>query len=77
MEEKAFISSNKSYGFAINELSSMVYYSMKQNNLYVMLEGTLYEFDLTKNKSNTLVEGLMDEQYVVSEDGHLGRRKAE
>lgn len=71
VEEKAFISSNKSYGFAINELSSMVYYSMKQNNLYVMLEGTLYEFDLTKNKSNTLVEGLMDEQYVVSEDGHL------
>ena len=71
VEEKAFISSNKSYGFAVHELSSMVYYSMKQNNLYVMLEGTLYEFDLTKGKSSTLAEGLTDGQYVVSEDGHL------
>ena len=71
VEEKAFISSNKSYGFAVNELSSMVYYSMKQNNLYVMLEGTLYEFDLTKGKSSALVEGLDDDQYVVSDDGHL------
>lgn len=71
VEEKAFISSNKSYGFAVKELSSMVYYSMKQNNLYVMLEGTLYEFDLTKGKSNTLAEGLKDDQYVVSKDGHL------
>ncbi len=71
VEEKAFISSNKSYGFAVNELSRMVYYSMEKNNLYVMLEGTLYEFDLTKGRSNTLVEGLEDGQYVVSKDGHL------
>lgn len=71
VEEKAFISSNKSYGFAVKELSSMVYYSMEQNQLYVMLEGTLYEFDLVKGDSRTLVEGLSEDQYVVSDDGRL------
>ncbi len=71
VEEKAFISSNKSYGFAVCELSSMVYYSMEQNKLYVMLKGTLYEFDLAKGDSQTLASGLGDGQYVVSEDGRL------
>ena len=69
VEEKAFISSNKSYGFAVNELSRMVYYSMEQSNLYVMLKGTLYEFDLEKGESQTLASGLGNDQYVVSQDG--------
>lgn len=71
VEEKVFISSDKSYGNVIQELSRMVYYSLERNMLYVMLDGTLHEYCVEEDKDSTLVEGLEEEQYVVSEDGHL------
>ena len=36
VEEKVFISSNRSYGNAIHELSSMIYHSTGRNKLYVI-----------------------------------------
>ncbi len=71
VEERVFISSSQSYGIAVNELSSMVYYSVEENLLYVMIDGTLYEYDVRHGWMQTLVEGLQDAQYVVSEDGRL------
>lgn len=71
VEEKVFISSDESAENAINELSKLVYYSVERNILYVMVDGTLYEFNVEKEKNNTVVENLKDDQYVVSEDGHL------
>lgn len=71
VEEKVFISSNQSAGNAILELNRLVYYSVDRNMLYVMVDGTLYEFDVEKEKSTAVIENLSEDQYVVSEDGHL------
>ena len=71
VEEKVFISSDKSYGNVINEMSKLVYYSASRNMLYIMVEGTLYEFDVEMEENTALVEALNEDQYVVSEDGHL------
>ena len=71
VEEKVFISSDKSYENVINEMSKLVYYSASRNMLYIMVEGTLYEFDVEMEENTALVEALNEEQYVVSEDGHL------
>ncbi len=71
VEEKVFIASNRSYGNAVIELSSMVYYSVDRNMLYVMLDGTLYEYNVRRGRSQVLAEGLEPAQYVVAKDGSL------
>lgn len=71
VEEKAFISTRKSYGHTIYELGKMVYYSSDRNVLYVIAEGTFYEIDVEKNRIKELVTGLKDGQYVVSDNRRL------
>ncbi len=71
VEEKVFISSNRSYGNAIHELSSMIYHSTGRNKLYVMPGGMLYEYDTKSNKSKELAKKLKKGQYVISGDGRL------
>lgn len=68
VEEKVFISTNKSYGHAILELGQLVYYSVNRNTLYTLVDGVFYEIDVEKGKTKELVSGLRDGQYVVSED---------
>ena len=50
VEEKVFISSNQSSGSVSNELGKLVYYSVNRDMLYVMVEGTLYEYNLKKEE---------------------------
>lgn len=57
IEEKVFITTGQSYGIAIHELSNMLYYNVEQNTLYVMLDGALYECDVKRGWSGTVVEG--------------------
>lgn len=74
VEEKAFISSDKSYGTAVYELGRFVYYSVDKEMLYVMVDGTLYEVNVEKKGKETkevIVKGLQEGQYVVSDDGHM------
>ena len=71
IEEKAFIPSTKSYAIAADELGKMVYYNHDQSMLYVLADGTLYQIDLGNDEQTTLAEGLTEEQYAVSDDGHL------
>ena len=71
VEEKAFVSIDQSYGHAEDELGKVMYYSDDRNLLYTMVEGTLYEYDVEKGETTTVVEGLEEGQYVVSEDGRL------
>lgn len=71
VEEKVFLSGNRSYGRIIKELGELVYYSTEQNMLYVMADGTLYEIDVDKGQETELITGLADDQYVVSSDGHI------
>lgn len=71
IDEKVFIPSNKSAAIASAELGKLVYYSISQEMLYVLVDGTLYEIDMEKDKEKKLVENLEDGQYTVSDDGHL------
>ena len=71
IEEKAFIPSTKSYAIAADELAKMVYYNHEQSMLYVLADGTLYEIDLDADKQTVLAEGLTEDEYAVSDDGHL------
>ena len=71
IEEKAFIPSTKSYAIAADELGKMVYYNHDQSMLYVLADGTLYQIYLDNDEQTTLAEGLTEEQYAVSDDGHL------
>lgn len=71
VEEKVFVSSNKSYGNAILELSSMIYHSAGRDKLYVMPGGMLYEYDTKSGRSRELAKKLKKGQYVISADGRL------
>lgn len=70
VQEKAFIPSTKSYAIAADELGKMVYYNHSQSMLYVLADGTLYQIDLDKDEQTVLAEGLSEDQYAVSDDGH-------
>lgn len=69
VDEKVFISSDKSYGYAILELGEYLYYSIDRNVLYLMLDGTVYEYDVEEDQKKSVVEGLEEGQYAVSENG--------
>ena len=71
IEEKAFIPSTKSYAIAADELAKMVYYNHEKSMLHVLADGTLYEIDLDADKQTVLAEGLTEDEYAVSDDGHL------
>lgn len=71
VEEEAFIPSNKSFAIAEDDLGKLVYYSDKQNKLYVMIEGNLYRINLEDSGKKILVSGLEEGQYVASEDGDM------
>ncbi|HIW83220.1 MAG TPA: hypothetical protein H9873_02720 [Candidatus Dorea gallistercoris] len=71
VEEKVFLSTDKSWGNAIEELGKLVYYNVDEDILYVLADQTFYEIDVKRDEQNVLAEGLADDQYVVSEDGHI------
>lgn len=71
VEEKAFISSNKSFAIAEEELGKMLYCNQEQQMLYVLTGGVLYQINMENEDQTILAEGLEEEQYVVCEDGHL------
>ncbi|MEE1086236.1 MAG: hypothetical protein U0L05_03560 [Schaedlerella sp.] len=71
VEEKAFIQSNKSFAIADDELGKMIYYNQEQKMLYILTGGTFYQINMESEKQTVLAEGLDDDQYAISEDGHL------
>lgn len=71
VEEKAFIPSRQSFAIAEKELGQFIHYSHKGNILYVMIEGALYQINLSEEKQEVLVAGLTEGQYAASDDGHL------
>ncbi len=72
VEEKVFISTNKSYAQAESELGEMSYYDAKTDMLYTMVDGTLYQYSVEDAEKKALVERRSNtQQYVV------GRRKSD
>ena len=69
VEERAFLSSNQPFAFALDELGEMVYYNHEYQLLYIMVGGNLHEIDLENNRQIMLVSNLRRGQYVAS--GHL------
>lgn len=69
VEEKAFISTKKSYGHVILELGQLICYSVKQDTMYVLADGTLYQIELGKGRMFELAHNLKEGQYVMSGDG--------
>ena len=71
VEEKVFISSDQAYDRVIQDMSRLVYYNIEEDTLYVLVDGTLYEIEVTKDRRKELATGLDEQQYVVSDDGHI------
>ena len=42
-----------------------------------MLEGTLYEYQVSEEEQTVLVKGLDDSQYTISENGHMAAYQKE
>ena len=69
IEEKAFVSSNKSAAIAGSELDTLKFYNTKTNKLYMLADGALHEISIKKDYDEVLLDGLKDGQYVVSDNG--------
>ncbi len=71
LEEKVFISSDKSYAVAADELCKLVYYNNASDNLYLLTEGNLICTTTVEGTDGAqlLAENIHDNQYVLSEDG--------
>lgn len=61
VEEKLFISTDKSWGTVIGELGRLVYYSVDEDRLYVLADQTLYEIDVEKGDQTVLAEELTED----------------
>ena len=77
VEEKMFISSDKSYERIADELGELMYYSVEQDMLYVLADGTFYEINAGMQNMSELVTGLSETQYVVADDGHIAAYQTE
>ncbi len=71
VNEKVFVDTDRSSGYAELELGSYLYYSMETDTLYLFMDGTLNEVDVSSEWKHSLAEGLNKGEYVVSEDGSL------
>lgn len=71
VNEKVFIDTDESYGTTIHELGKLVYYNINTDILYVVADGTFYKIDIAKEKEDVLIENMEEDQFVVSDDGHM------
>ncbi len=71
VEEKIFIPCTNNYLVIEEEWNKLAYYNQSQDVLYVMVGEQLQKIDLQKETSEILLEGLKENQYVASDDGHL------
>lgn len=69
VEEKAFISTKKSYAHAILEFGKLICYSVEQDTMYVLADGVLYQIEVGKGRMFELASDLEEGQYIISEDG--------
>ena len=71
--EKAFVPSEDGYYLMKEDLGKFVYYSNSDENLYVMIDGTLYLVNLKDNTREVLVKDLEEGQYQFSEVGTIAQ----
>ncbi len=67
--EKIFVPTDHSWGYAVYDMGSMLYYSSDLDSLYMMIDGTLYEYHTETLWTKTLREDLPDVAGVIADDG--------
>lgn len=70
VEELAYIPYTKSAEILKADMENLSYVNGK-NDLYLMLNGSIYHIGLEDKRSNVVVQGLSEECYRVSEDGSM------
>jgi len=70
VEELAFIPYDKGYAQMRLEIGQLAYINRNQE-LYCMLDGTVYCIDLIQRTYEVVVQGLTEDCYVISEDGQM------
>ena len=70
VEEQVFIPYAKSPEILIKELENITYLS-KENHLYLILDGNLYNIGLEQKSCEILNSNLVEETYKVSESGRM------
>ncbi len=70
VEEKVFIPYDKSFAQMHLEIGRLAYINRSQE-LYCMLDGTVYCINLNDRSYETVVEALPEDGYIISEDGQM------
>ncbi len=68
IEEVCFIPSTESVHFLQDDVGQIAYINEK-SELFLMLEGTVYDIDLKEKEVAVLAEGLTDGTFAISENG--------
>lgn len=69
IEEKVFLSSDKAYAVASEELCRLVYYNEDSHSIYLMKDHALIAQSTDGEEKRILAEDLETADYVVSDDG--------
>ncbi len=67
--EKIFVPTDHSWGYAVYDMGSMLYYSSDLDSLYMMIDGVLYEYHTETLWTKTIREDLPDADGVIAGDG--------
>ena len=70
VEEKAFIPYDKSFALMGQQMGRLAYINRNQQ-MYCMLDGAVYNINLNDRTWETVVENLPEDCYVLSEDGQV------
>ena len=70
IEEDIYIPYDKSYELLSKEISNLAFVS-KENKLYLLLHGSLFEINLIEKKSEIIATGLKEDSYKVSNDNKM------
>ncbi len=70
VEERVFIPYDRDSAHLELEMGSLAYVSRAQE-LYCMLEGSVYRIDMEKRTYEVVAEGLAEDCYEISEDGQM------
>ena len=66
VEEEAFLPSTQSYQVMKSNIGQLIYEN-EDNELFIMMEGTVYKIDLSTRETKQVVSGLSEDSYAVSQ----------
>ena len=70
VEEQIFIEYNKSPRILVEDLEKLAYIN-KNNELFVLMDGAIYKIDMDGKQDTTIVSGLREEKFYVSQNDRV------